>query len=371
MKRWLSYIVMAVLCGLCLLSCATDEQVEKAGGDGNVPVRLMLAFSNFGGRAASEPGDLDYTTVEQSAMSAEDVYVLVVDEEDKYLYQVEDLELGAPIDGDNYYTRQLEGKMLRTIGNAKVKLVVLANLKDNKIASCTTGDEIRAFLDERKGRKISEIYNELVYNYDGSTPWSLVERAIPMWGSSALTEVPGTGVNLTCNLYRAVAKVGIWVNMQDGYEGFTITKIVVNNANDKGACVSMKTPDPSENVQYTSPSIPDGVGPQSIIYDDLSVTAAYENVIYLPEKLNTADEHELSLTVHYTYNDKTGNVGLIKFRTDGTEDKFDVVRNHSYLFNIKLSTSEVDTELSYQVISWTDIDNGDLNFGNGNGNVRK
>ena len=47
-----------------------------------------------------------------------------------------------------------------------------------------------------------------------------------MWGSSNLTAVPGTGVDLACNLYRAVAKVGIWVNMHDGYQGFTITKII-------------------------------------------------------------------------------------------------------------------------------------------------
>lgn len=60
-------------------SCAKDEEVAKATDGGKVPVRLTLAFSNFGGRAASEPGDLDYTTVEQSAMTADDVYVLVVD----------------------------------------------------------------------------------------------------------------------------------------------------------------------------------------------------------------------------------------------------------------------------------------------------
>ena len=84
MKRWLSYILMAVLCSLYLSSCAKDEEVAKATDGGKVPVRLTLAFSNFGGRAASEPGDLDYTTVEQSAMTADDVYVLVVDANDNF-----------------------------------------------------------------------------------------------------------------------------------------------------------------------------------------------------------------------------------------------------------------------------------------------
>lgn len=141
---------MAVLCGLYLSSCAKDEEVAKATDGGKVPVRLTLAFSNFGGRAASEPGDLDYTTVEQSAMTADDVYVLVVDANDNFLYQVQDLKLGNPVEGDNYYTRQLEGTMLRTVGGEQVKLVVLANLKDNKIASYTTGAAIRNFWKQRK-----------------------------------------------------------------------------------------------------------------------------------------------------------------------------------------------------------------------------
>ena len=47
MKRGLSYIVMAVFCGLCFSSCAKDELAAKAGGDGRAPVRL--AFVSFGG----------------------------------------------------------------------------------------------------------------------------------------------------------------------------------------------------------------------------------------------------------------------------------------------------------------------------------
>lgn len=371
MKRWLSYILMAVLCGLYLSSCAKDEEVAKATDGGKVPVRLTLAFSNFGGRAASEPGDLDYTTVKQSAMTADDVYVLVVDANDNFLYQVQDLKLGNPVEGDNYYTRQLEGTMLRTVGGEQVKLVVLANLKDNKIASYTTGAAIRNFLETKKGSNIAKVYKELVYHYGGSTiPWKLAERAIPMWGSSNLTAVPGTGVDLACNLYRAVAKVGIWVNMQDGYQGFTITKIIVNNANDKGYCVSTETPNPVETVQYIYPSIPAGAQNQTITYDGLQVTTAYENEIYLPEKVNTTGGNEISLTVHYTYHNKT-KVGTIKFRTNGDGDIFDVIRNHSYLFNIKLSTIEIDAELQYQVMDWTEVGNGELDFGDGGGDVRK
>ena len=50
-------------------------------------------------------------------------------------------------------------------------------------------------------------------------------------------------------------------------------------------------------------------------------------------------------------------VGTIKFRTNGDGDIFDVIRNHSYLFKIKLSTIEIDAELQYQVMDWTEVDN--------------
>lgn len=45
MKRGLSYIVMAVFCGLCFSSCAKDELATKAEGDGRAPVRLALSLS--------------------------------------------------------------------------------------------------------------------------------------------------------------------------------------------------------------------------------------------------------------------------------------------------------------------------------------
>lgn len=58
-------------------------------------------------------------------------------------------------------------------------------------------------------------------------------------------------------------------------------------------------------------------------------------------------------------------------RTNGDGDIFDVIRNHSYLFNIKLNTIEIDAELQYQVMDWTEVDNGELDFGDGGGDVRK
>lgn len=55
MKRGLSYIVMAVFCGLCFSSCAKDELAAKAGGDGRAPVRLALSLSGNSSRTVDAP----------------------------------------------------------------------------------------------------------------------------------------------------------------------------------------------------------------------------------------------------------------------------------------------------------------------------
>ena len=177
MKRGLSYIVMAVFCGLCFSSCAKDELAAKAGGDGRAPVRLALSLSGNSSRTVDAPtadGNWDFTTPEQGTIVEGDVYVLVIDAVTQRLkYLVEDLRV------INDYADQkiLEGTMQRTIGNEQVRLVVLANLNQNQIQGVSEG--MQAYLNTMVGNTAVEIYNKLVYNYTGPTPWNLAERRLP------------------------------------------------------------------------------------------------------------------------------------------------------------------------------------------------
>lgn len=360
MKRGLSYIVMVVLCGLCLSSCANDELVEKAGGDGRAPVRLTLSLSGNSSRAISPPvgdGELDPTTPEQGAIVEDDVYVLVIDAVTQRLkYLVEDLRV---IDG---YASQkiLEGTMERTTGHEQVRLVVLANLNQNQIQG-VTGD-MQTYLKTLVGKEVREVYDKLVYNYTGSTPWNLVERRLPMWGISPATGVPPAGQSLECKLYRAVAKVSLWVNGKQGHQDtkgdFTITGITVNNANDKGYCVSQAPLDPDETVQYLTPYVTGlWMNSRNIVYTGLNVTTAYEDLIYLPEQENT-DSRAVSLEVTYTYGGET-QTKTIEFKKDGVGDRFEVVRNHVYVFNIKVTETPtgggLKTDVETYVQNWSEI----------------
>ena len=376
MRSWLTYIfLLMVACGTVLTSCSDVLSEEGLGTcDDRTTVRLTISFGGNNGTMSrdvdSKDEGLDYTTSGQAEINAEDIYALVVDASGNFLYRIKDLKITAnPAEGDNYYTRTLTGTMIQTTQN--VRIVLLANLIQNNIVvnngtELDSKEAVEAYIDGiDAGTAVSTIYNNLVYNYDGTTtPWTLTgdnARRIPMWGQSQETTVPpAQDVTLTCNLYRAVAKVQIWVNEKNGLPGedgelgtdddFKITKITVQNANNQGYCVHVAKTQPTTETQYTQPKVPTSVEIQNIFYnvsdEDSNVDTendareAYSDMIYLPEQFNTGDDATpVNLLVEYTYNglEYKGNyAGVIEFK-DAEGTAFDVVRNHSYIFNITKS----------------------------------
>ena len=348
MRSWLTYIfLLMVACGTVLTSCSDVLSEEGLGTcDDRTTVRLTISFGgdddpmsrDVDSDPAPEDDDLDGTTPEQAVIDGSDVYALVVDANDNFLYRIEDLHITAGPASDGYYTRTLEGTMIQT--NEQVRIVLLANLKQNNIQALD-GTTPEAFIDTFKGQDVENLYNQLIYNYDGTTtPWTVTgenARRIPMWGQSQLTTVPPTpGLSLDCYLYRAVAKVQIWVDMKNGIEGFVIKKIEVKNIHTKGYCVSSASYDTNnsnyttEVKPYAAPSVPDNAGTQTVTYgsdeDPLNVTQTYSDEIYIPERFNT-DGNAVEIDVYYTINN-VDKIGTIKFDEN-------IIRNYSYIFNIK------------------------------------
>ena len=375
MRSWLTYIFLSmVACATVLTSCnnVLDEE-GIAGCDDRTTVRLTISFGGDGGpmsrdvpnTSTPEDDDLDTSTKDQALMN--DIYALIV-KEDGTIKELVDLKLlSGPDLNDGFYTRTFEGKFLNT--NEKIRVEVLANLDGNYINIGNNNTSIRDFISSYVGNKISSLYNVLVYNYDGSTPWSVIgdsPRGIPMWGKSehiipSSTQSP---LELTCYLYRALAKVQIWVNMRNGIDGFVINSITVNNIHTKGYCVSQATTFDEDGpnydldgngtydvLPYALPSIPDNPGTQNVTYGSvdspLNVIDASSDMIYLPEKKNEENDN-VTITVNYTYNNENL-TGTIHFKKDGIGDRFDIIRNHSYIFNISSVAKEVDAKLIYEV----------------------
>lgn len=362
MNKFILYILLSI--GLSFVSCLDDPSVWCDDGQ-KVPVSLTVSFSgDIESRDVSDKDQsLDYTTDPQCAMSSDDVYVLIfsVDNEgnaDELLGLVQDLKLEHLF--DNYSQKRLVGTIPTEVVGENIRLAVLANLNQNGIEIDAT--DVKEFLENKIGETAKTIYSTLKYQYEHTSPWKIIEngevvRRIPLWGQTEKFKLPVEGSSLDCFLYRAIAKVNIWMNEKKGISSFRLNSITLNHANNGGYCVSSKTVNPDINKQYEEPDVPASVTPftnaQKIVYTDFTeeqATKAFSDVIFLPEHVNTGvNATPVSLTVNYDYDGKTGLTKDIEFK-DEEGNPFDVIRNHSYIFNI--IKTHVDVDFTISVKPW-------------------
>lgn len=394
MKSWFKYICLFAGCVLSLPSCIYDEVIDADTTETSVELTLSYAQDPMSRDVGSKDDELDYTTETQCALDINDIFILAFKKTDnttdELIGLVEDLRMVG---------NTIKGRMRPQPSAINVYFAVLANLTQNEIKEAN-GNEVTdmvAFLNDMLGQTSDAVYQKLIYNTNDGR-WITNQKRIPMWGKTAIKQLnKGTLINDGCDLYRAVAKVQIWVNGKEGLAGttdltsdnddFKITSIVVNNANSQGYCASLLTPDPSYAIQYEDASVPNSVStlaPITYIPEDKDVVyeidggekqsfndarESYSDFIYLPEHEITGGDNDVTITVNFTYNGEE-RTGTLYFKNYQTGNLWDVIRNHSYVFNITGVNLNVDTDiLEYQVIDWTTINNGELTFGNANGNV--
>lgn len=350
MKTLLSRILLMAVGCLALMSCTKETQVTDV--DRMIDISLSLSIS---GTAYTKDVDnrnqtLDYTTNLQNRVN--DLYILLVDVNGKIQYVVDELIV------QNTDNTLYEGSIERP--DAGSVLVLMANLNQQNLSSST---DTRTWLDGFIGQDIENLYNAAVF-FNASGIWELEDRSIPMWGEVEIgTPVDGK-VYISCNLYKALAKINIWVNEKQGIDGFAINKVVVRNSLDRGYCVSQSDLNPDINIQYQLPYVPANAANRSTDaeYTNLNITDAYSDAIYVVEQSNgTVGTNAIELDVHYTIDGEPG-VGTIAFKDDNG-NAFDVVRNHSYIFNItNVSGTQTSASLIYDVMDYYDIHKIDIGF---------
>lgn len=352
MKKWYSYIILALVC-IGFASCQDSDTVPQLQTDGRVSVHLQIALpggdsAQRGATARSfEDGGTDDTTSDQKALSDDDVFVLVF-QNGLLIDQVKGLRFDAVTDDTNPSSRTLTGTFVQPETDGSLELVVLTNLVQNQLVdiASSTLSGIQAFFDGKKGSSPTAIYESLIYQY-GSSEWNIQSRRIPMWGTTGTFSLDRANeLKKSCNLHRAVAKLGFLINAADagsegrGIDGFTITGIRISGVMDRGYCVSQAA---MSNDHYTTPYVPAAAGTQTITYSDLYVTTNYKDRIYLPEQV--IEENPLTITVSYTYKGKAKT-------KDITFDE-NVIRNYSYLYNItSVTPDDFDVTISYAVEEW-------------------
>lgn len=355
MKRWYSYIILLLVC-IGFASCQDNGMVPEPQTDGRVSVHLQIALpggdpAERGAQARDFTDDgTDDTTSDQKALSDDDVFVLVF-QNDRLIDQVKGLKFDVVSGSVNPSNRTLTGTFVQPETDGELELVVLTNLVQNNLKDITNPglSSIQAFFDRKEDSSPSEVYEGLIYQY-GSPAWDIKERRIPMWGTTERFQLNRANeLSKSCNLHRAVAKLGFLINAADaksegrGIDGFTITDISISGVMDKGYCVSQA---PMSGDYYTAPYVPADAETQIVTYSNLNVDKSYKDRIYLPERL--VGDKPLTITVSYTYKGKV--------KTKEIPFAENVIRNHSYLYNItSVTPDDFDVAIYVGVEDYADV----------------
>ncbi len=373
---------------LLCASCIDDKILNYSYDPYSVQVELTLslpgesvsatrAISTRVGGENQTYDSLDKNTAMQYYIGSGDVYALVytVEGGDTTLYAAPTMTLQGN-NGDE--ERIASGSIDRPDGEMTITVDVIANLVQNGYASTTT--EAHTKLQTLIGRTrdvVDEAISTFTYpTYDDNeyAGWALQvkdgdgnitsTRYLPMWGKGTTvckitsdTEVANLGI---CSMYRSVAKMGVMVSTND----FELKEVYIYYLNNEGKYVSSLIPDPSQNIQYTYPDVPTTTQrskQQPLIYklQDYGVSGNYfMNRIYVTETDNKYGSQPMVMVVggYYKGGDYEGE-GLVDgtsvedkytlnyYRIDMVDDgednnptggtgPFDIIRNHSYIFNI-------------------------------------
>lgn len=351
MKRLFSYISI-LFTGILILASCTDDTFSEGKDLANGQVGLKLALNLPGNESAStRTGGTGATTGTENGeefenlIQADDVRLLLFSN-GVFAEEVANLKIRG-VQGNT--VRYLEGTTSNPY-EGKAEIVVLTNLKSRGV-----NPESTSFT----GKTVEEVYQSLEYTY-GDEAWKVNKDSyIPMWGSLTMNLQKGKVNEGRIDLYRAISKINMLVNEGKGLENFELRSIRVYFANTKGYCAPLPSDATIENVetQFVKTSIPTSSTQRSVAnplsYAVKEGAYIFENQIYIPESNNKelgTNKKPLCLVVGGIYHGD----GLVEsgqesyYRIDFKDDLesgnkedlrvYDVIRNHSYVFNIRSVT---------------------------------
>lgn len=399
MKRWLLHIWLTGVLGILAASCSQviDDPVtgDCAMEKEKVMIRFTIALDSP--KVASRTWDGydqdDNIDEEDELLGSENenfinpatVQVWIYDLNGVLIGQLKDLTVTRDDTSEGKHVYDLVGGFevnsdFITNNKLSFKLMVFANCEP-----------------------ISNMNNlEYLTFTNPSTTTTTTGKGIPMWGiatyqnANVYTTVAQAQSNpLTTPIYMLRSMAKIEVTLDSSMTGYTLEGATLSKAMNSG---------------YVLPELKDATGAAKTLANLTATTqlgvdevfrpitetatnttsgalfSANNNtcVIYVPEyDNNTAEDLVINLTGL-----KKGNDDVYKDATQKTVysfkhgnynndtgafvSKLNVIRNHYYKYTITGINEEVEVlveTLSYQVVDYTDINNGTLNFGNEDGDV--
>ena len=342
MKNWL-YIIYIGLFGALVSSCqqSLDEEVQIPSASGKAQISFTITLDDIESRATWDDNEGSTSAIvgteQENAidLSSEDgLKVFVYSTNGTLLGEVTNKEV-RKIDTNEYkFNGQLVIENLTT-STLQCRLMVYAN--------CIESDE--------------------TFDFDA--------EYIPMWGvkETTLQLAKGELTQLTEPIYllRSMAKVEVKL-AESIAEDFNMTSVLVDKYNTTGYVEpSYQSLVDTENMDLEQVFNPNtSIATDSLPFMQVEGEDAF--YVYLPEYDN-ANPATLSVVID-------GKSYSIEFKNyvDGkaTGENYNIVRNHIYQYTITSVTAESHVEVAnvrYQSMPWNDVNNGNLNFGNGSGDV--
>jgi hypothetical protein len=342
MKNWL-YIIYIGLFGALVSSCqqSLDEEVQIPSASGKAQISFTIALDDIESRATWEENEGSTSAV----VGSEQENAIDLTSEDGlkvFVYSTNGILLGEVT---NKEVRKIDTNEYKFNGQLVIENLTTSTLQCRLMvyANCIESDE--------------------TFDFDA--------EYIPMWGvkETTLQLAKGELTQLTEPIYllRSMAKVEVKLD-ESIAEDFNMTSVLVDKYNTTGYVLpSYQTLVDTENMD------PEQVfNPNASLAEEHLLFAKVENedafYVYLPEYDN-ANPATLSVVID-------GKPYPIEFKNyvDGkaTGDNYNIVRNHIYQYTITSVTAESHVEVAnvrYQSMPWNDVNNGNLNFGNGSGDV--
>ena len=355
------------VCTIVLFACSDEVLLngDDALGDKQLFLTINLPVDSRLQSDQQNDGGFDSETSYQRWIK--DILVLEFDHKDRLIHVVN--PLNGSLDENPI---KLTGKLLPAKEN--VKLVVLANLQAQQGELADISAE--SLLDEYRFQDKKSILSKLVYSYPAEGVWTLTadkkedDRPLPMWGEIPEFQLEHQNIK-GCDLYRAVAKMGIKVD--ESCKDFQLKKVFIYYAQQKGYCAPIHQI-PGEN-QFTSPEVPDNSSRFGIDHP-LEYTLSpseqekneFFNQIYVAESDNKNLKREESPLMMVVGGSLGDDPAIRYYRIDmvgknnGKMEPFDIIRNHSYVFTVVkvLGKGEDDPEkamphLVVKVDDYTDV----------------
>lgn len=356
MKNWF-YILYIGLMGFWASSCQSSLVEEVQLPPGKMQITFTLALDEPESRSRAEGDWNEHENGDNGIIGSEFENRIDLNTLQVLVYTTDGKELlGKVINPIVERLQKENGRVYKFRGDLEVPV--------NSIVNGTLACRLMVYANCATVTSLTEP----TYNFTNG-------MLIPMWGVQQCTlqnMEKGEVVDVSQPIYliRSMAKVEVKL----AAEGFSLSSVSVDkyhttgNVLPTGAASATATENLDTEAVFNPNATTNGT---NLAFTKVTDKEFY---VYLPEYQNVGSDVSPAV-ISVVIGEKTYSIQFKNYvNGSATDQAYNIIRNHSYQYTIT-SVNTVEevllADLQYQSIPWRDVNNGNLNFGNADGDVTK